>query len=97
MSYLALILCLLLEAVNDFNYLGLMVNYNGKFGNIVDVQVQVFDSMISPILLYGSEVWDYDVMLSCLIFHLSFIRLNAKLKNVYSNHYGDGRVRNQSY
>ena len=67
-------LCLLLEAVNDFNYLGLMVNYNGKFGNIVDVQVHVFDSMISPILLYGSEVWDYDVMLSYLNFNLSFTR-----------------------
>jgi len=67
-------LCLLLEAVNDFNYLGLMVNYNGKFGNIVDVQVQVFDSMISPILVYGSEVWGYDVMFSYLNFNLSVTR-----------------------
>ena len=50
------------------------MNYNGKFGNIVDVQVQVFDSMISPILLYGSEVWDYDVMLSYLNFNLSVTR-----------------------
>ena len=73
-------LCFLLEAVNEFNYLGLIVNYNEKFGNIVDVQVQVFDSMISPILLYGSEVWGYDVMLSCLIFHISLTRWNAKLK-----------------
>ena len=51
-----------------------MVNYNGKFGNIVDVQVQVFDSMISPILVYGSEVWGYDVMFSYLNFNLSVTR-----------------------
>jgi hypothetical protein len=26
----------------------------------VDLQLKLFDSMIAPILLYGSEVWGYE-------------------------------------
>ena len=27
----------------------------------IDIQLQMFDSMISPILLYGSEVYGFDI------------------------------------
>ena len=71
-----------LEIVDDFSYLGIKFNYNGKFGKTkkhlvdkarkamfslvrkarklflpIDLQLHLFDSMITPILLYGSEVW----------------------------------------
>jgi hypothetical protein len=27
----------------------------------VDIQLLLFDSMIEPILIYGSEVWGYEI------------------------------------
>ena len=30
-----------------------------KLGLYIDVQLQLFDSLILPILLYGCEVWGY--------------------------------------
>ena len=71
-----------IEIVDDFSYLGIKFNYNGKFGKTkkhlvdqarkatfslirkarklflpLDIQLHFFDSMITPILLYGAEVW----------------------------------------
>ena len=71
-----------IEIVDDFSYLGIKFNYNGKFGKTkkhlvdqarkamfslimkarklflpLDIQLHLFDSMITPILLYGAEVW----------------------------------------
>ena len=68
--------------MDDFSYLGIKFNYNGKFGKTkkhlvdqarkamfsllrkarklflpFDIQLHLFDSMITPILLYGTEVW----------------------------------------
>ena len=70
-----------IEIVDDFSYLGIKFNYNGKFGKTkkhlvdqarkamfslirkarklflpLDIQLHLFDSMITPILLYGAEV-----------------------------------------
>ncbi len=71
-----------LDVVDDFSYLGIKFNFNGKFAKTkkhlvdqarkamfhvikkcrklclpVDLQLHLFDTMIVPILLYGSEVW----------------------------------------
>ena len=71
-----------LEVVDDFDYLGVRYNFNGKFAKNkkrlidqarkalfslmkksrklslpIDTQLHLFESMIVPILLYGSEVW----------------------------------------
>ena len=95
----------LLEAVDDFSYLGVMFNYNGKFGKTkkhltdqarkamfsvmtkvkklclpVDIQLQLFDSMLSPILLYGSEVWGYENIAIISQFQLKFYKYMLKLK-----------------
>lgn len=40
----------------------LLRRYNYVCNNLpIDVQFQLFDSMISPILLYGAEIWGFDV------------------------------------
>ena len=31
-----------------------------KLGLPVDIQFKLFDAMVVPILLYGTEVWDYE-------------------------------------
>lgn len=94
-----------LEAVDDFSYLGVKFNYNGKFGktkkhltdqarkamfkvmtNIrklclpVDIQLQMFDSMLSPILLYGVEVWGCENIAVISQFQLKFYKYILNLK-----------------
>ena len=74
--------------MDDFSYLGIKFNYNGKFGKTkkhlvdqarkamfslvrkarklflpFDIQLHLFDSMITPILLYGTEMTNIDNIL----------------------------------
>ena len=74
-----------LEVVDEFSYLGILFNYNGKFHKTkarlveqarramfsvvskarklnlpISIQLHLFDTMIAPILLYGSEVWGFE-------------------------------------
>jgi hypothetical protein len=81
----------LLEKVNEYKYLGLIFNSNGKlnnasqnlaqkgrkayfgfrskiqFGNNLSVKnwLNLYDSIISPIMTYGSEIWisDFNIKL----------------------------------
>ena len=73
-----------LEVVDDYTYLGITFNYNGKFKKAIDkqmssarralfilqkkakvlrlpidVQLELFDKTVLPILLYGAEVWGF--------------------------------------
>ena len=73
-----------IEVVSSYNYLGVLFNYDGKFGRSIKKQISqakramfaliskarklqlpfdllchLFDACISPILLYGCEVWGY--------------------------------------
>lgn len=88
-----------LEIVDSYNYLGLLLRYNGSFSeskqklveqaekaifcvytgirnlNIpVDIQLKLFDFMISPILLYGSEVWGFENTSIIERVHLKFCK-----------------------
>ena len=71
-----------IDIVDSYVYLGVNLNYNGKFsirnnvkpGNkshglkkaykyeLMDIEtkLQLFDSIVTPILLYGSEVWGFE-------------------------------------
>lgn len=74
-----------LEVTDDYNYLGVIFNYNGKFHKTrkfvfdkanramfallsksralnlpIDIQLQLFDSLVVPILIYGCEVWSHE-------------------------------------
>ncbi len=39
----------------------------------IDIQCQLFDHLVLPILLYGSEVWGYKDLLQVEVFHRKFL------------------------
>jgi hypothetical protein len=47
----------------------------------VDLQLKLFDSMIEPILLYGSEVWGYENLKILEQIHLKFCKRILKVRN----------------
>ena len=102
--------------VDDFSYLGVKFNYNGKFNKTkkylcdqarkamfsvlkkarklclsLDFQLHLFDSMVSPILLYGSEVWGCENVNIINQFQLKYCKMVLKLKTSTPNImiYGD--------
>ena len=99
-----------LDVVDDFSYLGVKFNYNGKFNKTkkylcdqarkamfsvfkkarklclsLDLQLHLFDSMISPILLYGSEVWGCENVDIINQFQLKYCKMLLKLKKSTPN------------
>lgn len=88
-----------LEIVDSYNYLGLLLKYNGSFTDAksklveqaekalfvvytkirnlnlpIDIQLKLFDFMIAPILLYGSEIWGFENTNSIEKVHLKFCK-----------------------
>ena len=88
-----------LDVVDDFIYLGVTLNYNGRFkkaiskqvsqakramfsvlSNIrklklpIDISCELFDSLVLPIALYGSEVWGFEDITQIEVFHRKFLR-----------------------
>ena len=51
----------------------------------VDLQLKLFDSMIEPILLYGSEVWGYENLKILEQIHLKFCKRILKVRNTTPN------------
>ena len=47
----------------------------------IDIQLKMFDSMIEPILLYGSEVWGYENLKIIEQIHLKFCKRILKIRN----------------
>ena len=109
-----------IEVVYSFNYLGIMLNYNGSFrvaktklieqaskamysifknarrlSLTPDLQLKLFDSLVSPILLYCCEVWGFEDLSAIEKVHLNFCKriLNVKRNTPSCMVYGDlGRV-----
>lgn len=53
----------------------LLRKYNYACNNLpIDVQFELFDSMISPILLYGAEIWGFDEADHIERVHIGFCR-----------------------
>ena len=89
-----------LEIVDDYTYLGISFNYNGKFKKAIDkqiasarramfillkkakilklpidVQLELFDKTVIPILLYGAEVWGFTGYIEHIeIFYRKFLK-----------------------
>ena len=106
-----------IEIVNEFNYLGILLNRTGNFNKAitkqaekakqamyevlkrgrthnlsVECQIELFDKMVKPILLYGSEIWGYSKNIDCLEkIQLRFCKLLLKLKSSTPNYmiYGE--------
>lgn len=53
----------------------------------IDILLQLFDAIISLILLYGSEVWRYDNNGIIESLHLEFCKYIMKVKNLNSKLY----------
>ena len=96
-----------LEVVDDYTYLGIIFNFNGKFKKAVDkqiasarralfilrkkaiklklpidLQLELFDKTILPILLYGAEVWGYSSHKAQIeIFYRKFLKSVLRLNN----------------
>jgi hypothetical protein len=95
----------ILDIVEDFSYLGVKFNYNGKFNKTtkylcdqarkamfavlkksrtlcldIDLQLQLFDSMVTPILLYGVEVWGVGNIDIVKQFQLKYLKLIMNVK-----------------
>ncbi|XP_033746730.1 uncharacterized protein LOC117331881 [Pecten maximus] len=88
-----------LEIVNEFNYLGVLLNYNGKFKQTqkkiseqgrkalfalmrvckkqyfnIETQLAVFDTYVSSIVNYGSEIWGFHKGSDIEKLHINFCK-----------------------
>ena len=58
----------------------------------IDLQIELFDKMVKPILLYGSEVWgfgDLDILERTL---LKFLKIILSMKSSTPNFMGYGET-----
>ena len=94
-----------LEIVDQYKYLGIIMNFTGKFNVAVrnlceqarkamfslinktrklnlpiNLQIELFESTIQPILLYGCEIWGTKNSNIVESFHLKFLKNMLKLK-----------------
>lgn len=53
---------------------------------LIDIILQLFNAMISPILLYGSEVRGYEIMIAFGIVKISLLRKCSAMYNVMLIH-----------
>ena len=99
-----------IEVVSSYNYLGILFNYDGKFGRSIKKQISqakralfallskarklqlpldlichLFDACISPILLYGCEVWGYSNLEAVERVHSYFCKYILHLSPKTSN------------
>lgn len=51
----------------------------------IDVKLKMFDSMVEPILLYGSEVWGFEDMYLIEQVHLKFCKRILRVRNTTAN------------
>ena len=57
----------------------------------LDIYLNLFDTLVSPVLLYGCEIWGYEGTENLEIFFRSFLRKTLKLNDQTSNYmvYGE--------
>ena len=91
-----------IETVTQYNYLGIIMKYNGKFNVAINALIEkarkayfkikknvginnpcrllekLYDSLVSPIMLYCSEIWGIDLIFKEIDpiekFHIKFIK-----------------------
>ena len=62
-----------------------VINKARKLSLPIDMQLSLFDSMIAPILMYGSEVWGIENVEVIDRFQLKFCKLVPNLKQTTPN------------
>ena len=88
-----------IDVVDDYTYLGVIFQFNGKFKKAINKQVsqargamfslltktsklnlpidivcELFDRLVVPILLYGSEIWGFENINQIEVFYRNFLR-----------------------
>lgn len=51
-----------------------VIGTSRKYDLPVDIQLEMFNNMVSPVLLYGSEVWGYNTAREIEFLHLKYIK-----------------------
>ena len=93
-----------ISVVENYTYLGTIMNYNGKYSKAIEKQISqasrasfslrakaakfklpldilfsLFDALIIPILIYGSDIWGYSNIKEIEVFYKKFIKNSLKL------------------
>ncbi len=88
-----------IDVVNDYEYLGILFNYNGRFrkGELelvgkatralysligtsrkldlpVDIQLELFNTMVVPVLTYGCEIWGDNIIREIELLNMKFMK-----------------------
>ena len=50
-----------------------------KFNLLLDILLNLFDALVIPILLYGSEIWGYEKMANIDVFYKKFLKNTLRL------------------
>ena len=99
-----------IEVCDDYTYLGVLFNYNGKYKKAInkqinqarkamfalltkatkmhlptDITLNLFDSLVLPILLYGCEVWGVEKCEQIEVFYRKFLKRLLKLHKFTPN------------
>ena len=51
----------------------------------IDILLELFDQLVIPVLLYGSEVWGFEVIRNLEVFHMKFCKQILKLNRSTAN------------
>ena len=51
----------------------------------IDILLELFDQLVIPVLLYGSEVWGFEVIRNLEVFHMKFCKQIFKLNRSTAN------------
>ena len=93
-----------IDVVENYTYLGTIMNYNGKYSKAIEKQISqanravfslrakqakfklpldilfnLFDALVIPILLYGSEIWGYEKMANVDVFYKKCLKNTLRL------------------
>jgi len=99
-----------LDIVEDFSYLGIKFNYNGRFNKTtkhlsdqarkamfsvlkksrtlcldIDLQLHLFDTLVTPVLLYGCEIWGVNDVNIIQQFQLKYLKQLLSMKKSTPN------------
>ena len=51
----------------------------------IDIMLELFDQLVIPVLLYGSEIWGFDVIRDLEVFHMKFCKQILKFNKSTAN------------
>ncbi len=68
-----------------------------KFNLPVDLQLELFDTMLLPVLMYGCKIWGYKIHKAIEVVHLTFLKHILGVKKTTCNHMVYGKLDKYSF